>query len=160
MDETGCYPHKYQITGMKRGVARKNTRPIRCTSPIDGRNLWTIRFYKNRPWRCQSQTLDESSSGCLPKKNNTDLWESKAFQKGEIVSDLNVCYFDWPEHNYQSGESTSIPKQEIVKLFEFVETEAITERVLWNGNWDDQEGCYADDSLEMAHSRRIWQKEG
>ena len=44
------------------------------------------------------------------------------------MSDLNVYYFDWPEHNYQSGESTSIPKQEIVKLFEFVETEAITER--------------------------------
>jgi hypothetical protein len=44
------------------------------------------------------------------------------------VSDLNIRYSDWPKHNYQSEESASIPKEEIVKLFEFVESEAITEK--------------------------------
>jgi hypothetical protein len=39
------------------------------------------------------------------------------------VSDLNIRYSDWPKHNYQSEESASIPKEEIVKLFEFVESE-------------------------------------
>lgn len=44
------------------------------------------------------------------------------------MSDLNIRYSDWPKHNYQSEESASIPKEEIVKLFEFVESEAITEK--------------------------------
>lgn len=44
------------------------------------------------------------------------------------MSDLNASYFDWPKHNYSSGESGSIPKEEIVKLFKFVETGAITEK--------------------------------
>jgi len=44
------------------------------------------------------------------------------------VSDLNASYFDWPKHNYSTGKSGSIPKEEIVKLFEFVETGAITEK--------------------------------
>jgi len=44
------------------------------------------------------------------------------------VSDIDVRYFDWAKHAYQSRESASIPKEAIVKLFEFVETEAITER--------------------------------
>jgi len=44
------------------------------------------------------------------------------------VSDLNSRYFGWSKHNYQSGESASMPKEEIVKLFESVESEAITEK--------------------------------
>ena len=44
------------------------------------------------------------------------------------MSELKERYFDWPKNNYQSEESASIPKEEIVKLFEFVETEAITEK--------------------------------
>jgi len=44
------------------------------------------------------------------------------------VSDLNVRYSDWPKHNYQSEESSSIPKEEIVRLFMSVETGAITEK--------------------------------
>ena len=44
------------------------------------------------------------------------------------MSDLNGRYFDWPKHNYPSGERALIPKEEIVKLFEFVETGAITEK--------------------------------
>ena len=44
------------------------------------------------------------------------------------MSELNIRYSDWSKHNYQSGESSSIPKEEIVKLFESVETEAITEK--------------------------------
>ena len=49
-------------------------------------------------------------------------------QRGEIVSYLRASYFDWPKHNCPSQESRSIPKEEIVKLFEFVETGAITEK--------------------------------
>jgi hypothetical protein len=37
-------------------------------------------------------------------------------------------YSDWSKHNYQSGGSSTIPKEEIVKLFESVESEAITEK--------------------------------
>ena len=44
------------------------------------------------------------------------------------MSDLNIRYSDWSEHNYQSGESSTIPKEEIVKLFESVESEAIIEK--------------------------------
>jgi len=44
------------------------------------------------------------------------------------VSDLNSRYFAWSKHNYQSGKSASIPKEEIVKLFESLESEAITEK--------------------------------
>ena len=42
--------------------------------------------------------------------------------------DLDVRYYDLSKHNYQSGESALIPKEEIIKLFEFVEPEAITEK--------------------------------
>ena len=44
------------------------------------------------------------------------------------MSDFNASYSDWPKHNYSSRESGSIPKEQIVKLFEFVETGAITEK--------------------------------
>jgi hypothetical protein len=44
------------------------------------------------------------------------------------VSDLNLRYFNSSKNNYQSEESASIPKEEIVKLFESVESEAITEK--------------------------------
>jgi len=44
------------------------------------------------------------------------------------LSDLNTRYSDWSKYNYQSGESSSIPKEAIVELFEFVESEAITEK--------------------------------
>lgn len=56
------------------------------------------------------------------------ILNSETLQRGETVSDLDVRYFDWSKHNCQSKESTSIPKEKIVKLFEFVETEAITEK--------------------------------
>ena len=64
----------------------------------------------------------------MPKKKDAHPLESKTFQKGESMSDLSARYFDWPKHNYKSGESASIPKEEIIKLFEFVETGAITEK--------------------------------
>lgn len=44
------------------------------------------------------------------------------------MSDFNSRYFGWSKRNYQSEESAPIPKEEIVKLFEFVESEAITEK--------------------------------
>ena len=44
------------------------------------------------------------------------------------MSDLDVRYFDWPKGNYSSGESTSIPKEEIVELFKSVDAGAITEK--------------------------------
>lgn len=49
-------------------------------------------------------------------------------QKGEIVSDVNARYSDYSRHNYSRGESASIPKEEIIELFEFVETGAITQQ--------------------------------
>jgi hypothetical protein len=49
-------------------------------------------------------------------------------QKGEIVSDVSASYYPWPRHNHSTGESISIPKEEIVELFEFVETGAITQQ--------------------------------
>lgn len=53
--------------------------------------------------------------------------EFETFWKGETVSNLS-SNFDWSKHNYQSGERASIPKEEIVELFKFVETGAITEK--------------------------------
>ena len=44
------------------------------------------------------------------------------------MSDINAPYSDYPGHNYSSGESASIPKEQIVELFEFVETGAITQQ--------------------------------
>ena len=44
------------------------------------------------------------------------------------MSDLKASDFDLPKRNYSSVESISIPKAEIVKLFKFVETGAITEK--------------------------------
>ena len=41
---------------------------------------------------------------------------------------FNLRYFDWTTRNYSSRESTSIPKDQIVKLFRFVETGEITEK--------------------------------
>ena len=41
---------------------------------------------------------------------------------------MGVCQFDWPKHDYQSEEPISIPKEQIVELFKFVETGAITEK--------------------------------
>ena len=43
------------------------------------------------------------------------------------MSEVNARYSDWPEHQ-RSGEGTSIPKEKIVELFDYVETGAITEK--------------------------------
>ena len=44
------------------------------------------------------------------------------------MSGLTTRYTDWPKQDYPSGESASLPKEEIVKSFEFAETGAITEK--------------------------------
>ena len=41
---------------------------------------------------------------------------------------MSTTQVDWPKHNYQSGERISIPREQIVELFQFVETGAITEK--------------------------------
>jgi hypothetical protein len=44
------------------------------------------------------------------------------------VTELNARYSDWPEHHRSNEGCSSIPKEKIVELFDYVETGAITEK--------------------------------